>query len=53
MECVPDKGIIGKQFRKDSKLLLEWLGQLEEKRVEQLESDLRANGWAIVLVCIN
>lgn len=44
VECVPDKGIIGKQFRKDSKLLLEWLGQLEEERAKQLERDFKENG---------
>ena len=44
VECLPDKGVIGKQFRKDSKPLLEWLGQLDEKGTERLESDLRASG---------
>ena len=44
VEAVPEKGVIGKQFRKDAKVLMEWLGQLERSEVESLESRLEQDG---------
>lgn len=41
---VPDKGVIGKQFRKDAKPLLEWLVGLSRVEVEALEARLLEEG---------
>ena len=41
---VPNKGVIGKQFRKDAKPLLDWLDQLDSAGAEELESRLKDAG---------
>ena len=45
MEVVPEKGVIGKQFRKEAKPLIEWLTALDNKGAEELEGELEKNGW--------
>ena len=54
---VPDKGAIGKKFRKEAKQLLEWLAGLSREEVVELEEKLKNSrcvwGWgggACVLV---
>ena len=42
---VPEKGVIGKQFRKEAKPLIEWLTTLDNKGAEELEGELEKNGW--------
>lgn len=41
VEVVPDKGLIGKQFRKDAKVLMEWLVHLDQAAAEALEQRLQ------------
>ena len=41
VEAVPDKGAIGKKFRKEAKQLLEWLAGLSREEVVDLEERLR------------
>ncbi len=45
VECVPEKGVIGKQFRKDAKPIMEWLAGLDESAVQELEWNLETNGY--------
>lgn len=45
VEAIPDKGVIGKQFRKEAKPLLEWLGALDREGVERLEGELEKTGY--------
>lgn len=44
MKVIPDKGLIGKQFRKDAKILMDWLNQLDKVGIEDLERRLQAEG---------
>ncbi len=40
VEALPDKGAIGKKFRKDAKALLEWLAGQDKEAMQRLESEL-------------
>ena len=44
VECVPEKGVIGKQFRKDAKPIMDWLSGLDEKGVEEMERQMKSKG---------
>lgn len=50
VEVVPDKGVIGKQFRKEAKLVLDWLSQLDNASVEKLQQQLQGDGTAEVQI---
>lgn len=52
VDCVPEKGVIGKTFRRDAKPLLDWLAQLDEKGAGHLERELQSNGWAVMTCCM-
>lgn len=43
-EAVPNRGLIGKTFRKEAKVILEKLESLEEKELDALEKDLKDKG---------
>ena len=45
VEAIPEKGVIGKKYRKDAKPLLEWLSKLGKTDVEKLEKQLAENGY--------
>ena len=45
VEVVPEKGVIGKQFKKEAKPLMEWLGALDHEGVERLEGELEKTGY--------
>ncbi len=45
VECVPDKGVIGKQFRKEAKPILEWLAGLDSSATEEVEKGLQTSGY--------
>ena len=49
MEVVPDKGIIGKQFRKDAKPIMERLAGLDSSQAELLEKEVSEKGWVMSL----
>ena len=44
VEVVPDKGVIGKKYRKEAKPLMERLAALTKTQVEDLEKNLTDNG---------
>lgn len=52
VEVVADKGLVGKQFRKDAKPLMEWLGNLDRTTVEQLEGQLQETGYGVAFKLI-
>lgn len=45
VECVPDKGVIGKQFRKEAKPILEWMSGLDESAVKEMEESFQTKGY--------
>lgn len=44
VEAVPNKGVLGKQFRQDSKLVLEKLEALDTEELLALDKNLKADG---------
>lgn len=50
VEPVPNKGVIGKAFKKDAKAVTEYLSALEPKQVEELEKALQDNGFVNLYV---
>ena len=44
VEVVPEKGVIGKKYRKEAKPLMEWLAALTKAQIEDLEKNLTDNG---------
>lgn len=44
MEVIPDKKLIGKQYRKEAKPLMDWLSKLDRAGADDLEGQLRDNG---------
>ncbi len=44
VEVVPDKGKIGKQFRKEAKAIMEGLSILTKEAVQGVESQLQQEG---------
>lgn len=47
VEILPEKGLIGKKYRKDAKPLMDWLAGLTKQDIEQLEKQLTDNGYAV------
>ncbi len=45
VEVFTEKGIIGKQFRKDSKAIMDTLNNLTEEQVTEMETTLTNSGW--------
>lgn len=44
VEAAPNKGVLGKTFKKDAKIITETLSQLKHSDVELLEKNLENNG---------
>ncbi|RZB39530.1 glycine--tRNA ligase [Asbolus verrucosus] len=44
IEAAPNKGVLGKTFKKDAKLITDSLAKLREKDLEEFERSLEANG---------
>ena len=47
VEIVPEKGVIGKKYRKEAKPLMEWLAMLTKTQIEDLEKNLTDNGQVL------
>ena len=45
-EVVPDKKTLGKQFKKDSQLIIEQLKRMTECDIEEMEKSLNDKGYA-------
>ena len=43
-EMVPNKGIIGKEFKKEAKIITDYLGKMDAASVSEREAELEANG---------
>eukprot|EP01135_Chromosphaera_perkinsii_P008849 Nk52_evm44s1485 gene=Nk52_evmTU44s1485 len=44
VEAVPNKGILGKTFKKDASIICSHLASLSNKQTEELESEINSNG---------
>lgn len=47
VELLPEKGLIGKQFRKEAKPLMDHLMTLTSGEIESLEKQLKDNGYVM------
>ena len=47
VEIVPEKGVIGKKYRKEAKPLMEWLATLTKTQIEDLEKNLTDKGQVL------
>ena len=44
MEAAPNKGLLGKEFKKDAKEILESLSKMDEGSLNSLETAMKENG---------
>lgn len=49
VEAVPNRGVIGKTFRKEAKIVLEVLSALENNQLDQLEKSLESGSYDLTL----
>lgn len=50
VEIVPEKPTIGKAFKKEGKIVMDYLAQMEKDRVKEFEDKLNENGEATITV---
>ena len=50
VECVAQKGVLGKAFKKAAKAIMEELGKLEDDALGLLEAELKDNGYMSTIV---
>ena len=48
MQAVPEKGVMGKEFRAKSKLVMQQLSEMGNDQVEELEAALKSKGYIIL-----
>ena len=53
VECVPEKSVIGKQFRKEAKPIMEELVNLNPQGVRRLEEEIQNKGCVCMSVCLS
>ena len=44
VQAVPEKGVLGKEFRAKSKLVMQQLNEMSNDKVEELEAGLKEKG---------
>lgn len=44
VECVADKGVLGKTFRREAKMVIDWLASLSEARAMEFEATMAEKG---------
>ena len=49
VELVPNKGLMGKQFRADSKAVLDALAAISPEGAAEVDAQLKATGSVVVL----
>lgn len=47
VQAVPEKGVMGKEFRAKSKLVMQQLSEMGNDQVEELEAALKSKGYVI------
>ena len=50
-EVVPDKKTLGKQFKKDSQVIIEQLKRMTECDIEEMEKSLNDKGYDCQTIC--
>lgn len=49
--AVPHKGAIGKCFKKDAKIIMDYLPTLSTEEIEKAERQLEKNGYVQIVSC--
>ena len=44
VEIVPEKPVIGKAFKKEGKIVMDYLAQMDKEDVKEFEEKINANG---------
>lgn len=50
VEAQPNKGALGKAFKKDAKSITDALATLDLKDVEELNKQLESKGWVLLAI---
>ena len=50
VQAVPEKGVMGKEFRAKSKLVMQKLSEMNNDQVEALEATLKDKGYTAISV---
>ena len=48
----PNKGAIGKAYKKDAKLVMEYLSTCEEQVISEQEKLLTETGWVLIVLVV-
>ena len=51
VEVVADKAAIGKAFKKEAKVVMEYIGKLNDDEKTQLEKSLNEKGYVDIVAC--
>ena len=47
VEIVPEKPAIGKAFKKEGKIIMDYLAQMDKDSIKEFEDKLERNGWVL------
>ena len=47
VEIVPEKPAIGKAFKKDGKIVMDYLAQMDKDSIKEFEDKLTGKGWVL------
>ena len=47
VEIVPEKPAIGKAFKKEGKMVMDYLAQMDKDSIKEFEDKLSGNGWVL------
>ena len=47
VEIVPEKPSIGKAFKKEGKIVMDYLAQMDKDSIKEFEDKLTGNGWVL------
>ena len=47
VEIVPEKPAIGKAFKKEGKIIMDYLAQMDKDSIKEFEDKLDGNGWVL------
>ena len=47
VEIVPEKPAIGKAFKKEGKIVMDYLAQMDKDSIKEFEDKLTGNGWVL------
>ena len=50
VECQPQMKVLGKSFKKEAKIVSEYLSKLEAAEIEQIEQKIKDNGYDMYIL---